>query len=150
RRLKLASIILASLLGSAALVWGILVQFLPEALGAELLGESWRAGQRVAIPLAVGAAATGITMGATMGLRSLAAAKESLRARLIVSVIMIVCTGAGAVLAGGFGAATGLAVALWLGVVVWWRYLLSALRAYRPVDDVPPEAPVPSDAVSSS
>jgi O-antigen/teichoic acid export membrane protein len=149
-KLKLASIILAALLGCAALVWGILVQFLPEALGTELLGESWRAGRRVAIPLAVAAAATGVTMGATMGLRSLAAAKESLRARLIVSVVMIVCTGAGAVLAGGFGAATGLAVALWLGVVIWWRYLLSALRSHRPIDDVPAEMPVPSDAVSSS
>jgi hypothetical protein len=53
-------------------------------------------GRRVAIPLAAGAVATGVTMGATMGLRSLAAAKESLRARLIVSVVMIVCTGAGA------------------------------------------------------
>lgn len=149
RKLKLASIILASLLGCSALVWGILVQFLPEALGTELLGESWRAGRRVAIPLAVGAVATGVTMGATMGLRSLAAAKESLRARLIVSVVMIVCTGAGALLAGGFGAASGLAVAMWLGVVIWWRYLFSALREY-PANEMAAEVAVRSDAVSSS
>jgi hypothetical protein len=63
--------------------------------------------------------------------------------------VMIVCTGAGAVLAGGFGAATGLAVALWLGVVIWWRYLLSALREY-PATEMAAEVPMPSDAVSSS
>jgi O-antigen/teichoic acid export membrane protein len=147
-KLKLASIVVASLLGCAAVVWGVLVQFLPAALGTELLGQSWRAGQRVAIPLAVGSVATGVTMGATMGLRSLAAAKYSLRARLIVSVLLIVCSGTGAVLAGGFGAAWGLAVALWLGVVVWWRYLRSALREYRPAEEMDADVTAPSDARS--
>jgi hypothetical protein len=101
---------------------GIPCSILPATLGPELLGQSWSAAQRVAIPLAVGSVATGVTMGATMALR-LAAAKYSLRARLIVSILMIVCAraGAGAVLGGGFGAAAGLAVALWLGVVGWWR-----------------------------
>lgn len=135
-KLRQAVTVLAMVLGSAAVVWGMAVQFIPSAVGKELLGASWQLGQHVAIPLAVGAAATGVTMGATMGLRSLAAAKESLSARLAVMVFMVVGAGTGATLGGGFGAATGLAVALWLGVVVWWRALARALRQYEPSEEV--------------
>jgi hypothetical protein len=39
---------------------------------------------------------------------------------------------------------------MWLGVVIWWRYLLSALREYRPANEIAAEVPVPSDALSSS
>jgi O-antigen/teichoic acid export membrane protein len=148
RKLKLASVAVGSLLGCAAVIWGFLVQLLPASLGTELLGQSWDAGQRVAIPLAVGSVATGMTMGATIGLRALAAAKHSLRARVIVSILLVVCSGAGAVVAGGFGAASGLAVALWVGVVVWWRSLLSALRDYRPADETDADVTVPSDVRS--
>jgi hypothetical protein len=66
-------------------------------------------------------AAAGAITGASIGLRALVAARRSLRARLLVSLLQLVGATGGAAAGGARGAAWGLAIAGFLGAAVFWR-----------------------------
>jgi O-antigen/teichoic acid export membrane protein len=113
---------MALLLGAGivvSLAWGGLMLAIPDWLGQELLSKSWNSAHSVLLPLTIAAAASGVLTGATVGLRGLAAAKRSLRVRLITAIVTLLASAAGAELYGAVGAATGLAIGLWIGAVLW-------------------------------
>jgi hypothetical protein len=83
----------------------------------------------VVIPLAVGTAAVGVTLGALTGLRALAAARHSLTARVFGSLLVLTGGISGARLGSAAGAAWGLAVGETLASAVWWHQLVRALQA---------------------
>jgi uncharacterized protein HemX len=64
---------------------------------------------------------------ATVGLRAMAAAKRSLRSRLVTGVLAVAGGTVGAATAGAVGAATGLALGLWIGGIQWWQQLAAAI-----------------------
>jgi hypothetical protein len=122
RMLKMVALLGAGL-AVASLAWGVGMYFLPDSAGRALLKRTWPAGHAVILPLALAWAASGVLTGATVGLRALAAAKRSLRARLITGALSLAGTAAGAYLADARGAALGLALGLWAGSILWWRGL---------------------------
>ena len=134
-RLQRACNILALSLSSMAVLWGILILCIPDRLGQDLLGETWRAAHAVVLPLTFVMAGGGITMSSVVGLRALAAAQRSLGARLLVSLFQVSGTIIGAFLAGATGAAWGLAFGVWCGIPVWQWQFRKALGEHKRVID---------------
>jgi O-antigen/teichoic acid export membrane protein len=129
-KLRTASLTFSGFLAAAATAYGIALLFLPDWMGRGLVGATWSGTESIVFPLALSFAGLGGVMGAASGLRALAAAKRSLQARTTVSV-MIVCGGMlGAWVGQTLGAAIGLAVAYWLGAVVWWWHFNEALSEF--------------------
>jgi O-antigen/teichoic acid export membrane protein len=118
-------------LGAIALGIGVLASILPDRLGVVLLGENWPFAQKVVLPLSIGMAGWGVIIGAGIGLRALAAAKLSLRARLAVAPLALTAAVYGAAVGGAGGAAWGLAVAYAIGSLVWWRLFERGMREHR-------------------
>lgn len=150
-RLRRASLIFSGFLAATAALYGVALLFLPDALGRALVGANWVGAQKILFPLALSFAGLGGVMGAASGLRALAAARRSLRARTASSVLMICGGMIGAVLADALGAAIGLAVANWLAALIWWSQFNASFNEYvvdngdvRPL--VPPVAPTARDS----
>ena len=99
---------------------------LPNHLGKEFFGATWVPERRVIVPLGLAVLANCAAAGAVIGLRALAAAKASLRARLITAPVTAIGPVVGAAW-GARGFAVGLAAASWLGALVWWRQFRRAL-----------------------
>jgi uncharacterized protein HemX len=58
----------------------------------------------------------------------MAAAKRSLRSRLVTGVLAVTGGTVGAATYGAVGAALGLAAGLWIGGIQWWQQLAAAVR----------------------
>ena len=128
--LRRACVSLSIMLASSALAVGVLASLLPERVGVALLGESWPAARTVILPISIWMAGFGVALGAGIGLRALAAAQLSLRARLLVAPIGVAMSVVGAATAGARGGAWGFATAAGIGAVVWWRFLRRGLREH--------------------
>lgn len=126
-RLWRISVLFSCAAAGAAVLWGALVFLLPMEVGRALLGPTWSAAHDVILPLTVSIAGLGVTSGASAGMRSLAAAQRSLRARIVTAPMTVGAGIGGGVLGGAFGAATGLAFASCGAAVYWWRQLSHAL-----------------------
>ena len=113
--------VFSSFLGAVALIWGTIVYIVPADVGSQLLGDVWSSGHEVLIPMTIALAAAGVTLGASLGLRSLAAAAAGLRVRVYVAMILVASVGTGAWLGGLHLAAWSLAGAATLGAFMWWR-----------------------------
>jgi O-antigen/teichoic acid export membrane protein len=128
RRLREASAALSASLAGATLLWGALLFLLPTRAGVALLGSSWGPAHRVLFPMTLLMASGGAIGGMTAGLRALAAARRSLRARLFTSVTRIAGGVVGAMLGGTVAAAWGLAISGCVGALVYWDQLVRGLR----------------------
>jgi hypothetical protein len=92
-----------------------------------LLKRSWHPAHDVIPAYTAVMAASGMLTAATVGLRAMAAAKRSLRSRLVTGVLAVAGGTVGAATAGAVGAATGLAAGLWIGGIQWWQQLAMAI-----------------------
>jgi O-antigen/teichoic acid export membrane protein len=133
---------LSFVLAAGALALGVGIWSVPDHIGTMVLRDNWAGGHSVVIPLAMGMALFGISMGAGVGLRSLAAARLSLRARLLVAPLLLVGPLTGATVAGAVGAAWGGTIAIALGVGIWWRFFLRGLRDHATQQGEQPPSPV--------
>jgi hypothetical protein len=88
----------------------------------------------------------GVVTGYVAGLRALAAAGESLRARLALLPASLVGGIGGVLLAGAPGAIGGLALVNGVGIVVWHRQFRRAL--HRLYHDPASVSPAPVDPAS--
>jgi O-antigen/teichoic acid export membrane protein len=131
--LRRSVILLAGILAGFTVIWGTIIVLLPTRYGQAVLGRSWAGARALAFPLTVMFAASGAETAIVIGLRSLAAARQSLTARLIEAALTVLGGAIGALAAGAEGAAWGLAVVYWAEVGVWWWQFLKAL------DNRPPE-----------
>lgn len=120
-------------LGGLAGAWSLAVLSLPDSFGRALLGASWAGTREVMPAVAVHIVAMGMGSGALIGLRSMAAARRSLRARLVIAVLQLAFGMGGATLAQGLGAAAGLAAANVVGIGLLWDQFR---RAYQEGDGV--------------
>ena len=128
------------------LLWGTLLLMLPTSAGEAILGRAWELARSVLIPLTLAQAAAGMQTGATVGLRALADARRSLRARLSTAIFALGGGVVGAATWGAAGAASGLALGLWIGAVFFWLALIAAVRDYesKPSGEFPTRARAPS------
>ena len=95
----------------------------------KLLGVNWAPGRQSPPLVTLSWAALGFGTGAMVGLRVMADAKRSFRARLIVAPFLLAALPAAAYLGGATGAAIGLAVVSCLTAVVWWAYYRMSVKA---------------------
>ena len=128
RRMLRAVSILAACLAAVFVIWGVAMYLLPAQVGHALLRRSWDPAHSVILPYTAVMAASGVLTGATVGLRALAAARRSVRARVVTGVLALAGATAGAALDGAVGAATGLAAGLAVGGVQWWVQLRLAVE----------------------
>lgn len=103
--------------------------FVPDEWGRLVLRETWDVAAPLVVALGIGVAGTGIQMGAYVGVRALAAAGKSLRSRLFSTVLVLVLTVGGTLLADAQGAAWGFAIGTWIGAAYWWFEFLDEVRA---------------------
>lgn len=115
---------LSVLLAALALLIGGVLLAVPQRVGVSILGTTWVHARAVIVPLSLMTAAAGAHVGASVALRAYAAARHSLRARLVMSVFVVTAEVGGAAVAGAHGAAWGAAAAMWVGTSFWWRQFL--------------------------
>jgi O-antigen/teichoic acid export membrane protein len=131
RHLRLFCLAVSAGLALLAVAWGIvLLAALPRGLGDWLLHAIWRPTYPLVLPLAISVVGACVTAGAAAGLHALGAARRSLRAMVIASVLYVACSLAGAAAGGAIGTVRGAAAATWLGALLWWRELHAGLREY--------------------
>ena len=87
KRLAHASRWISLALAVGVCVWGFLVLILPGGIGRFALGANWEGARSLVLPLSIGTMGYGLIFGPVTGLRALAAAKRSLRARSVDSVM---------------------------------------------------------------
>jgi O-antigen/teichoic acid export membrane protein len=128
RRMLRAVTILGVVLVVVFTLWGVAMYLLPASIGEALLKRSWQPAHDVILPYTAVMAASGMLTAATVGLRAMAAAKRSLRSRLVTGVLAVTGGTVGAATYGAVGAALGLAAGLWIGGIQWWQQLAAAVR----------------------
>jgi O-antigen/teichoic acid export membrane protein len=129
QHLRLFCVLVAGGLTITGLAWGgALLVALPRGLGAWLLGPIWRPAYPLVWPLTLSVMGACAGFGATSGLRALGAARRSLRAMVVASVAYLAFGLAGAALDGAVGTVRAVAIATWLGALVWWWQLRAALN----------------------
>lgn len=130
RRLIAISGIVSAGLATITLLWASLILLLPSRFWMSAVGPVWHTARPLILPLALGLAALGVVMGAVISLRALAAARRSLRARLLVSPVILMAGMSGAALYGASGAAWGLVLGNTFAAVVFWYHLLHAISEH--------------------
>jgi hypothetical protein len=134
--LKTLVVALSILMPLGALLWGAGLTALPQSFGSALLRSNWPGARHLLGPVTFLAAGGACMLGPVIGLRSLGAARESLRARLW-GVPLIVGGGLlGASLDGAYGAAVLLAVSAWVDALIAGNGFRNALARYRQVGPI--------------
>jgi O-antigen/teichoic acid export membrane protein len=129
RHLPIFCLLVSGGLALAGLVWGIvLLVALPRGLGHLMLGSIWRPTYPLVLPSTVLVIGGCVSAGAGAGLHALGASQRSLRAMVLGSVAMVVCSLIGAVTDGAAGTMRGAALASWIGALLFWWELRLALR----------------------
>lgn len=121
----------SGLLGALALVWIGVLGFFGEEIATVLLGASSAQAMDALPGVAMAMAALGVTSGAFVGLRAYAAARRSLRVRVVVAPLTLVGAAVGAFVDGARGGAVGLAIAGWVGATLWWWQFRAEREARR-------------------
>jgi hypothetical protein len=93
---------------------------LPEDIGTALFGDTWTEARESLPGLLFWTAGSAATLGPLLVLRATARVKRSVTARFASSVVIMVTGMTGAALAGAPGAAYGLGIGAWMGVVGWY------------------------------
>jgi hypothetical protein len=101
---------------------------LPGSIGRQLLGEVWASSSMLILPATLSVMSASMSTGATAGLRALGVARRSLRAQLLASSAYVTFGVIGAAINGAVGSAWGVAVATFLGALIWWWNLMAEMR----------------------
>jgi hypothetical protein len=131
RHMSLFCVAASSGLALLGFAWGVaLLLALPRGLGHLMLGSLWRPTYPLVLPMTLWIMGMGALSGALVGLHALAAARRSLHAALVVAVLGMACSLAGAKTAGAAGALWGSAAASWVGVLLYWVQFRKALQEH--------------------
>lgn len=113
----------------AIAVWGFAMVLVPRSIGVKILGNNWAAGHDLLPVITVAWAALGLGTGAMIGLRVLADARRSFRARLVISPFIVIVPMVAVRVGGAMGAAVGLLLVSCLTAAAWWVSYRAARRA---------------------
>lgn len=127
--LKRPAFIISALMAGSTLAWAAIVTLLPTTIGVALLGETWEAARGVVLPLAIAYALASIALGPGVGLRVLADARRSVRARSVDALAQTIGGVFGAWQLGAVGTALGLAAGAAVGATAQWLAFLASVRA---------------------
>jgi O-antigen/teichoic acid export membrane protein len=127
-RLRRVVCLVAASLSVLVVVWSAAVSQLPDSVGEAVLGSTWPLAQEIIFPLGLAVAGTAASAGLAAGLRSLAAARQSLRATAPAVLLLVVGGIAGGAWAGGLGASRGMVVPAWIGAGLYLRQFLHVLH----------------------
>lgn len=133
RQLLMVSGTVSGGLAALTLLWACLILLLPARLGVAAIGSVWYTARPLIVPLALGLTMIGVVMGAVISLRALAAARRSLRARLVVSPVILASGLIGATLHGAYGAAWGIAIGDTFAAAVFWYHLVHAISEHEAI-----------------
>jgi O-antigen/teichoic acid export membrane protein len=129
QRLLIFCLLVSGGLAVTAVAWGaVLLVALPRGLGTLLLGPIWRPAYPLMLSYTFSIIGICAWCGPDVGLRALGAARRSLRAMVLASVVCLTGGLAGAFQEGALGSVRWFAVATWFGAVVWWWQLRAAMR----------------------
>jgi O-antigen/teichoic acid export membrane protein len=131
-RLRRVTTVVGGGMAFLVLVWTVLLLVMPDSVGEAVLGDSWDLARQVIPAVAVNNLATAWAAGLLVTLRALADARRSLRGRLATGGLRLVGAAIGAAVAGGPGAAWGLAIGAVIGLGVLQLQYWEALRAQVP------------------
>jgi hypothetical protein len=121
-----------------AVAWMVAGVLLPDAWGRQLFGATWDEAEDLMVPMGLAMVLGGVASGGLLGLRSLADAQRSLRARLWSTPWLVVCPLVGAAWGGAAGFAAGFALGRLPVSVIWWRAFRASLDdAARGVEAAP-------------
>ncbi len=125
--------------GLAAIIlgWGLLLSLLPGEIGQTVLKDAWAPARSVIVPLTLSLALAGVSTGAVIGLRVLAAAQRSLHVTIVGSIGALVGGVVGVILAGAQGVAWATVIASVFNVGLWWWQFRRALADHRRLGAVP-------------
>jgi O-antigen/teichoic acid export membrane protein len=106
-----------------AVVYGtVMLVALPRGLGHLMLGRIWRPTYPLVLPATLAAMSSCATTGALLGLHALGAARQSLRAVLATSALIVVFALVGAITGRTLGTMYYVAAAYWIGTLLcWWQ-----------------------------
>jgi hypothetical protein len=124
-RLMVAATVLVT---GLALAWLVVGLVLPDSWGSRLFGDTWAEAEDVMLPIGLSVVAGSLATGAFGGLRSLAAARLSLKARLWSLPPQVVAALVGSATAAAVGYSVGLAIGKAVMAAIWWVVFLTALR----------------------
>lgn len=132
QRLMIISLIVGAGLFGVTMLWAGALLLLPNHLGTMVMGSSWLAARALLIPMALWTGIVAFATGARVGLRALAAARRSLRTRLLTSALWTTGGLTGVAAAGAIGSAWGLAGSSVISTALWWWQFRRALRERDP------------------
>jgi O-antigen/teichoic acid export membrane protein len=121
---------ISGVLAAGSLAWAVIALMVPSSVGQALMGGNWAGGQALLVPLTISILGYALAYGPMTGLRALAAAPASLRARIFDSTALLLMSTVGAATAGATGVAWGHAVMGCLRVPNWWWHFRKARREY--------------------
>ena len=135
RRLPVFCAVVSAGLALLGLTWGVfLLVALPQGLGHLVLGSIWRPAYPLVLPATLSVMSMCVSTGPLLGLHAMGAARRSLRAVILASVLVIAFALVGALTGGTLGTVRYAAAASWLGALVaWWHFR----RALQESDTVP-------------
>lgn len=112
-----------------AVAWGaVLLVAMPRGLGHLMLGSLWRPTYPLVLPATLAVMSMCASTGALLGLHALGAARRSLRAAILTSVLIVALALVGALTGGTLGTMYSVAAAMWIGTLVCWWQLRQALH----------------------
>lgn len=147
-RLRTLVVTLAVFTSVVTVLWAVGVATLPLRVGRSVLGLNWDAARSLIGPVAILTAANAVTLSVVVGLKGLAAARQSLRARVWAAPVVLAASLVGAWAADSQGAAVGLAAASWFGALLtWWAFVktLDGEKERQPDEGRPFAGAVPID-----
>ncbi len=106
---------------AVSLSWVLMIIFIPTRVGEMLMGDSWKETSDLVIVVAAGTVASAATSGPRLGLKALGDARRAFRVRLLLSPIVLLLGGGGAIISGAIGAAFGLSAAGVISIPIWWQ-----------------------------
>ncbi len=130
-RFSLAIISLGVGLAVVIAGWVLGLSILPVEIGQFVLGDSWVAARVVLIPLGLSLVFQGLSGGALVGLRVLADARSSLRARLIDATAGLLLGVGGGLIGGAIGASWGFAIGAAVSAAIFVTVFVRSERRHR-------------------
>jgi O-antigen/teichoic acid export membrane protein len=118
--------------------WLAVLLLLPDAIGRELLGASWKSAREFLVPVGLSVAGAALAAGPIAGLRVLADARSSLRVVLLQAPVALVLGVGGAFVGGASGAAWGAAASSAFSLVLFVVAFARSAARQRTVTVTPP------------
>lgn len=128
QRLRRKLVVVCLGLATVGAAWMLVGLMFPTSWGRALFGTTWQAADDLMFPMGLVTIFAALMLGGLLGLRSLADAKRSLRARLKATPWLAVCPLAGAALSGALGFTIGAAMGTAIAAAIWWSTFESALE----------------------